>query len=246
MQLSVRASEAAAAVYAWDEALSHLRAALKLLERAGGPLPERARLAERAARLVYQASVDLEEGIGHLQTALACYLAVGDELGAARIHSQLGMHLTTWPATLDVPAALDHYQTAEAVLARQPARRSLSYLYVGMAMAAVFGVRTDRLGIAARRAVEIAETLGDDRLAGWARYQQAWWAFNAGRLAESLALHQRARHRNPAGRRAHARLGGVRSRHPQRHLPGRPVHRRRLVRPGPGRGPPGGVSQAAR
>jgi hypothetical protein len=64
VQLSVRASEAAAAVYAWDEALSHLRAALKLLERAGGPLPERARLAERAARLVYQASVDLEEGIG--------------------------------------------------------------------------------------------------------------------------------------------------------------------------------------
>jgi ATP/maltotriose-dependent transcriptional regulator MalT len=62
-----------------------------------------------------------------------------------------------------------------------------------MAMAAVFGVRTDQLGMAARRAVEIAETLGDDRLVGWAGYQQAWWAFNAGRLAESLTLHQRVR-----------------------------------------------------
>jgi DNA-binding SARP family transcriptional activator len=193
VQLSVRASEAAAGVYAWDEAVSHLRAALQLLVRAGGPLAERARLAERVARLVYQAGVDLEDGVEHLQAALAGYLAVGDEQGAARIHSQLGMHLTTWPATLDVPAALDHYQTAEAVLARQPARRSLGYLYLGMAMAAVFGVRTDRLGMASRRAAEIAEALGDDRLAGWADYQRAWWAFDAGRLAESLALHERVR-----------------------------------------------------
>jgi AAA ATPase domain len=193
VQLSVRAGEAAVGVYAWDEAVGHLRAALQLLEQAGGSLAERAQLAERVGGLVYQAGADLEEGIGHLQTALAGYLAVGDEQGAARIHSQLGMHLTTWAGTLDVPAALAHYQTAEAVLARPPARRSLGYLYVGMAMAAVFGVRTDQLGMASRRAVEIADALGDDRLAGWADYQRAWWAFNTGRLADSLTLHQRMR-----------------------------------------------------
>ncbi|HZD68734.1 MAG TPA: hypothetical protein VFA45_07395, partial [Actinomycetes bacterium] len=169
------------------------RAALELLERAGGPLAERARLAERVAWLVYQAGVDLEDGTQHLQTALAGYLAVGDEQGAARIHSQLGMHLTTWAGTLDVPAALAHYQTAEAVLGRQPPRRSLGYLYVGMAMAAVYGVRTDRLGMAAQRALEIAQAFGDDRLAGWADYLRAWWAFNTGRLADSLTLHQRVR-----------------------------------------------------
>ena len=193
MELLLRASEVAAGVYAWDDAVAHLRAALDVLERADGPLAERARVAERLGDRVYRAGVDFEEGIGRLEGALADYLAVGDVQGAARVHSRLGMHLTTYPTTLDVPAALAHYQAAEAVLAPGPARRSLGYLYVGMAMAAVFGLQTGRLEVASRQALELAEHLGDGRLASWADYQRAWWAFNRGRLAESLSLHERVR-----------------------------------------------------
>jgi len=116
VELLLRASEVAAGVYAWDDAVAHLRAALDVLERAGGPLAERARVAERLGDRVYRAGVDFEEGIGRLEGALADYLAVGDVQGAARVHSRLGMHLTTYPTTLDVPAALAHYQ---------PPRRSL-------------------------------------------------------------------------------------------------------------------------
>ena len=193
VEQSLKASEAAAAVYAWDEAVAHLRAAFEALERAGGTLAERARLAERLGVLVHRAGTDLEEGIGHLEWALAAYQSAGDWQAAARTHSRLGMHLTTYPATLDVAAGLAHYQAAEGELARRPGRRSLGYLYVGMAMGAVYGVHTERLEVASRRALELAEELGDEPLAGWASYQRAWWAFNRGRLAESLSLHERMR-----------------------------------------------------
>jgi DNA-binding SARP family transcriptional activator len=192
VEQSLKASEAAATVYAWDEAVAHLRAAFEALERAGAPLAERARVAERLGVLVHKAGTDLVEGIGHLEWALAAYESVGDRQAAARTHSRLGMHLTTYPATLDVATGLAHYQAAEAELARQPGRR-LGYLYIGMAMGAVFGVRTERLEAASRRALELAEKLGDEPLAGWASYQRAWWAFNRGQLAESLSLHERMR-----------------------------------------------------
>ena len=193
ISVSIRASDAAAAVYAWDEAVAHLRAAFAALERAKAPLIERARVAERLGVLVHRAGTDLQGGIGFLEWALAAYLSVGDVQAAARAHSRLGMHLTTYPATLDVAAGLAHYEAAEAELARQPSKRRLGYLYVGMSMAATFAVRTGRLEVASRRAQEIAEELGDEPLAGWASYQRAWCAFNHGRLAESLCLHERMR-----------------------------------------------------
>jgi DNA-binding SARP family transcriptional activator len=193
ISLSTRASDAAAAVYAWDEAVAHLRAAFAALERAKAPLIERARVAERLGVLVHRAGTDLQEGIGFLEWALAAYLAVGDVQAAGRAHSRLGTHLTTYPATLDVAAGLAHFEAAEAELARQPGRRRLGYLYIGMSMAATFAVRTGRLEVTSRRAHEIAEELGDEPLAGWASYQRAWCAFNHGRLAESLSQHERMR-----------------------------------------------------
>ena len=193
IELSLRAAEAAAAVYAWDEAAAHLRDAFEALGRSGRPLAEQAKLAERLGVLVHRAGIDLEEGIGHLQWALAAYESLGDRQAAARTHSRLGMHLTTYPATLDVAAGLDHYRAAQAEFARQPSKRRLGYLYVGMAMGAVFGLRTGQLDDASRRALALAEELGDEPLTGWASYQRAWWAFNSGRLAESLLLHERIR-----------------------------------------------------
>ena len=193
VEQSLKASEAAVTVYAWDEAVAHLRAAFETLERAGAPLAERARVAERLGVLVHKAGTDLVEGIGHLEWALAAYESAGDRQAAARTHSRLGMHLTTYPATLDVAAGLAHYQAAESQLARQPGRRQLGYLYIGMAMGATFGVRTERLEAASQRALELAAELGDESLAGWASYQRAWWAFNRGQLAESLSLHERMR-----------------------------------------------------
>jgi DNA-binding SARP family transcriptional activator/tetratricopeptide (TPR) repeat protein len=188
VELSERAGEAAAAVYAWDEAVAHLRAALEVLDRAGGPPAGRARVAERLGVFLFQAGTELEAALAHLREALSGYQAAGDRQGAARAHSRLGMQLATYPATLDVPAASAHYQAAEAILATGPARRSLGYLYVGMAMAAAYGVQTDRLGVASERALELAERLGDEALTAWGGYLRSWWAFNHGRLADSLAL----------------------------------------------------------
>ena len=189
---SRQAGEAAAAVYAWDEAATQLRAAFEALERVDAPLEDRARLAERLGVLVHRAGTSLPEGIGQLEWALAAYKSLGDQEAAARVHSRLGMHLTTFPATLDVAAGLAHYRAAETRLKHRP-NRQLAYLYVGMAMAAVFGVRTEQLEIASGRALELAEGLGDEPLTGWSSYQRAWWAFNTGHLAESMAWHERMR-----------------------------------------------------
>jgi hypothetical protein len=60
-------------------------------------------------------------------------------------------------------------------------------------MGAIFGLRTGQLDDASRRALALAEELGDEPLTGWACYKRAWWAFNSGRLAESLLLHERIR-----------------------------------------------------
>lgn len=193
IELSRRAGEAAVAVYAWDEAVTHLRAVFEAQGRSGRPLAERAEIAERLGVLAHRAGTDLEGAIGHLQWALAAYESLGDRQAAARIHSRLGMHLTTYPATLDVAAGLEHYRAAQAQFARQPSKRRLGYLYVGMAMGAVYGLRTGQLDDASRRALALAEELGDESLTGWASYQRAWWAFNSGRLAESLLLHERIR-----------------------------------------------------
>lgn len=189
---SQQACDAAAAVYAWDEAAAHLHAAFEAQERLDTSLRDRARLAERLGVLVHRAGTSLQDGIGHLEWALAAYESLGDLEAAARTHSRLGMHLTTFPATLDVAAGLAHYQAAEAQLGHKQ-NRQLAYLYVGMAMAAVFGVRTGQLEIASARALELAEDLSDEPLAGWSSYQRAWWAFNQGHLAESMALHERMR-----------------------------------------------------
>jgi hypothetical protein len=190
ISLSIRASDAAAAVYAWDGAGStcaRLRGA-----RTGQCAAHQAgAVAERSASL--KVGNDLQGGIGFLERALAAYLSVGDVQAAARTHSRLGMHLTTYPATLNVAAGLAHYEAAEAELTRQPSKRRLGYLYVGMSMAAIFAVRTGQLEVASRRAHEIAEELGDEPLAGWASYQRAWCAFNHGRLARSLSLHEQMR-----------------------------------------------------
>jgi hypothetical protein len=120
-KLSAQASKAAVAVYAWDEAAAHLRAALRALQRTGAPLAERASLAERLGVLLHKVGTNLQDGIGHLEEALAAYQATGDQKAAVRVHSRLGIQLTTYPATLDVTSGLAHCQTAEAVLARQPA-----------------------------------------------------------------------------------------------------------------------------
>ena len=174
-----------------DEAVANLRADLQALDRTRAPPEERARLEERLGVLIHKAGADLQEGIGHLERALAFYQATGDRLAAARIHSRLGMHLTTYPAALNVAAGIAHYQAAEAELARQPGTRQLCYLYIGMAMGATFGVRTGQLDAASRRAMELARTLDDESLAGWACYHRAWWAFNRGRLTESRSMHER-------------------------------------------------------
>ena len=192
IELSLRAGEAAVAVTPGIRpSLIYVRG-FDALEDYRQPLAERAKIAERLGVLVHRAGTDLEEALAEaFEWALAAYESLGDRQAAARTHSRLGMHLTTYPATLNVAAGLDHYRRRR-IPTHQPSKRRLGYLYVGMAIGAVFGLRTGQLDDASRRALALAEELGDEPLTGWAIYNdRAWWAFDSGRLAESLLLHER-------------------------------------------------------
>jgi class 3 adenylate cyclase len=189
---SLRAGEAATAVFAWEQAAEHWQAALELMEEQGAEPGRRARLLERLADVMYVTGFDLPKGTGYLEAALKLYEELGQEKRAAQMHSRLGRDLSTFPDTLDIDRALEHFRAAEAVLGQGEERAPLAALYVGLATAAAWGVRTDEGLAASRRAMEMAERLGNEGLwaMGAALHGHHLWA--SGRCAEAFALVERA------------------------------------------------------
>ncbi|MGH2734231.1 MAG: ATP-binding protein, partial [Actinomycetota bacterium] len=186
----VAASEAAGSVYAWDDAIAHLRLVLERLRRAGAEREDRAALAERIGALTYATGAEYELGIACLREALDHFEAIGDERSAARVHSRLGLQLSTYPTVMDMHEALRHYHAAKDVLGEDETMTA-GYLHLGMATAAVFALETPAIGAASARAVEIAETIGNEQLAASSEYSRCWYLFNQGRLAESFDLNDR-------------------------------------------------------
>ncbi|MPZ91537.1 MAG: AAA family ATPase [Actinobacteria bacterium] len=184
------ASEAASSVYAWDDAIAHLRLVLERLRRSGAPREDRAALAERIGALTYATGAEYELGLACLREALDHFEAIGDERSAARVHSRLGLQLATYPTVMDIPAALSHYHAAKDVLGEDESVTA-GYLYLGMAIAAVFALETRSIGAASARAVELAETIGNEQLVQSTEYSRCWYLFNQGRLAESFGLNDR-------------------------------------------------------
>ncbi len=189
---SLRAGEAAFAVFAYEEAAAGWQGALELMEEQRAHAERRARLLERLGDLMYVSGIDYPKGIDYLEAALALYEEVDQEERAAQVHSRLGGHLSGRGGTVDLDRALEHYRAAEAVLSRGPERVPLGYLYTGMASAAFYAMRTEEGLAAGRRAVEIAERLGNEALWANAAPPHALHLFASGRLAEARALLERA------------------------------------------------------
>jgi class 3 adenylate cyclase/tetratricopeptide (TPR) repeat protein len=185
---SLRAGEAAARLFAFEDAALNWLAALELMEDDAELAERRARLLERVGDLMYVTGIDYAKGIDCLEGALRIYDELGQPERAARVHSRLGRDLSTFLPTMNIPRALEHFRAAEAVLSNAIEGAPLGYLYVGLAAAGMWGLET-REGLAASaRAMEIGERLGNDALWAEGAALHAWALMSLGRVTEARAL----------------------------------------------------------
>ncbi|MEK7295578.1 MAG: AAA family ATPase, partial [Actinomycetota bacterium] len=185
---SLRAGDAAQMAFAYEEAVNHLEGALEVMEDQGAEPTRRAELLRRLGDLMYISGADLAKGVLYGERALKLYEEAGDVERAAQMHSRLGRNFSTFPSTMNIDAAMEHFRAAEAVLAQGPERASLVVMYTGIATAALWGLRNDKGLLSARRALEIADRLNDERLWCTAAPLFGWHLWSSGRMSEGIDL----------------------------------------------------------
>ncbi len=192
LDYTLRAARRASAVFAWEDAAIHLVAALEVrdpLRRVGtGHVHEVGKTLENSSTRSGLAACVLHQ----LERALALYQAAGDAERAAQMHSRLGFHHAYFVDSMDLGRAYHHLRAAEAVLAHGPERPAQAYLHIGIATAAIWGVRTEEGLASSRRAMDIAERIGSKGLWANAALLHGHHACEAGRMAEGIALMDRA------------------------------------------------------
>jgi tetratricopeptide (TPR) repeat protein len=173
---SMRAGDAAYAVFAYDRAISDLETALELIERREPHSPLRAQVLFGLGSLTCFFR-DMLRGVGQLESALELYNKAGDELRVAEIHSLLGLAIGAFSPHMNARRALSHFERAEPVLARTAETHSLGLHYWGLSMTNFDVLKIDEASAASERAIEIFKRLGDER-----------WLVVTGALCQYLML----------------------------------------------------------
>ncbi|MFQ5457204.1 MAG: protein kinase, partial [Myxococcota bacterium] len=124
LDYSLRAGEAAGSLFAWEDAATHLEAALEMMAEQGAPPEQRATLSERLGDLMYVTGIDTEKGIRCIEEALRLYEETGQKERAAQMHSRLGFHLAFDVERMNIERALAHLRAAEPVISEGPLRAS--------------------------------------------------------------------------------------------------------------------------
>jgi hypothetical protein len=133
VEYSVRAGEAAQRVFAFEDAARHWEAALDLLEDRGGEAATRAALLARLGDLHFMSGLDYERSTTSLERALRLYEELEMPERVAQMHSRLGRNLSTFPSNMDIPRALGHFRSAEAIVSGQAESSALGYVLCGQA-----------------------------------------------------------------------------------------------------------------
>ena len=192
IRYSLDAGRAAYAAAAFEEAVSHLEAALQIVEDEDVGDEHLGRLLEQLGDLMHVTGIDRRRGIRYLDRALALHRTHDDPLRAALVHSRLGRAYSSFPDTMNIPLALEHYHAAEAALGEQPDSVPLGYLYVGIASAGLWGCQVKEGSAAADRAVGIAEHTGNEALWANAAALKGWFLAMTDNLREGQELLDRA------------------------------------------------------
>jgi tetratricopeptide (TPR) repeat protein len=185
---SLRAAQDASSLYAWDEAIVHADAAVRLLEDTT-PATSQAEAAVTGAMLRLRSSRGFTEAVDLLETALRRYVAAGDDGAAGVVHSRIGGALCLHHSVMNIPRALEHFSAAERLLGTPSA---VFHLHRGRSQAAMFGLHTALLVDSSTQCEAIADQLGRRDLTvvtGWAT---GWAAVNQGRLTDAAAIWERS------------------------------------------------------
>jgi class 3 adenylate cyclase len=188
---SLQAAAVAATVFAWEESLDHLDAAVELMELNNAPATARAPIYIQLGDLIFVSTAEHERGVAYLHKAVALFEEAGDEERAAQAHSRLGRAYGAYPGHIDIHRALHHFRAAEAVLAKGPERASLGYLYAGIGHACSFNLDTAEGEAAGWRAVEIAQHIGNKALEAMAMCVVAMHLSALGQFDDALKLADR-------------------------------------------------------
>ncbi len=152
---SIRAGDAAASVFAFDETIAQWQSALELMNQYGGDLTCKANLLTKLG-IMLQVN-DTRKGIQELEAALSLFESTGDEKRAAKLHQRIGLFLNSPGAQRDVPRSIVHLHKAEKILRNGPDAAVLAALYYGIGQAAKCEFRTRDALASMKLAMEVAE-----------------------------------------------------------------------------------------
>jgi predicted ATPase len=187
MDYSIAAADAAEAVFAYEDALAHLRPVLAMAESREHDDSQRAAILLRLGRIscFFESR---EQGLAHLETALKIYEQIGDDQHAGEIHSHLGRVFGVFGPQMHVGHALTHLQRAEILLRETSEEHSLGLLYLGLAVANFEKMRIDEAILASQKAMNIFTRLRDRE--SWASVagRHATYLMVKGKLARAVTL----------------------------------------------------------
>ena len=184
---SIAAGEAAEAVFAYDEAISHLWPALALAESHDRDNLRQAGILLRLGRIkVFFEHRD--EGVAQLGTALKIYEQIGDAQHAGEIHIHLGRVFGPMGPHANVPRGLLHLQRAEVLLECTSDKDSLAMLNWGIARTSFEAMRIDEAMFASQKAMDLFAQLGDLELRARVASNQAQYFMVKGKIGRAVAM----------------------------------------------------------
>jgi DNA-binding CsgD family transcriptional regulator len=192
LDCALRAGEAAERVLAYEDAAVHWQTALDLIDERGLGPDRRADLLHRMGALMYVSGVDYKKGIEYLEAAQSLHEQLGQEQQVAAAHALLGRAFSSYWVTMDIPRALAHFWAAEAMQKPGADEAAAADLSIGLAIAAMRGLRTEEGLAASRRALTIGERLADKGLVANATLVHGAHLSASGRLADGMALIEQA------------------------------------------------------
>jgi len=171
---SIAAADAAEAVFAYEDALSHLRPALAIAGTHDRDAAQRAAVLLRLGRITAYFE-NHEQGVAYLKCALKIFEQIGDNQHAGEIRSHFGRLFSAFGPHMNVGRALTHLQRAEILLERNSESYPLGTLYWALSMTYCEALRIEEAITASQKGMDIFARLGD----------RESWASVAGNLTRS-------------------------------------------------------------
>jgi tetratricopeptide (TPR) repeat protein len=190
---SLRAGEAAAALFAWEEVAAHWEAALESMVAQWTDPEVRAGHLERLAKVMFILGWDYyPRQIAYLERALEAYRQTSDFQATTRLHVDLAAaYFRINASTVNQRRSMCHFKAAEALLSAHPDEKLANLRYQNLAAAYTWTAQTAEGLAACQRALSLDAQLAPEDRFGEPR-AMGWHLASAGKLAEGAAALERA------------------------------------------------------